>query len=60
MGYAIKCYFTQETAKPIYDIWSALADAGLATFLKESGSKPGISLCVWENEKDVHLQWFHK
>jgi hypothetical protein len=55
MGFAIKCYFTQETAKPIYDIWNTLADAGLATFLKESSSKPGITLCVWENEKEESL-----
>ncbi|MGZ3748045.1 MAG: hypothetical protein ACXWRE_11780 [Pseudobdellovibrionaceae bacterium] len=60
MGYAIKCYFTQETAKPIYEIWNALADTGLATFLKESGSKPGISLCVWENtQEDSLLELLH-
>jgi hypothetical protein len=55
MGYAIKCYFSQETAEPIYAIWNALANAGLATFLKESGSRPGITLCVWEDGQENSL-----
>lgn len=55
MGYAIKCYFTAETAKPIYNIWNSLAEKEIATFLKDSGSKPGITLSVWDNANEEEL-----
>ena len=49
MGYAIKFYFSEETAQPIYTIWKSLAEASLASFLLDSGSRPGFTLAVWEN-----------
>lgn len=56
MGFAIKCYFTPESAKPIYEIWDHLAKLGLASFLKDSQSRPGITLGLWENASDAHLR----
>ncbi|WP_413290265.1 2'-5' RNA ligase family protein [Bdellovibrio sp. HCB337] len=55
MAYAIKCYFSEETATPIRRIWKDLADSGLAEFLKQSGSRPGITLGTWENAPEGDL-----
>jgi len=56
MGYAIKCYFTRETAMPVIAIWDKLAEDGLADFLKNSGSRPGVSLGVWDHATENDLK----
>lgn len=55
MAYAIKCYFTEESSEPIHRIWKDLADAGLAEFLKQSGSRPGITFGIWEDAQESDL-----
>jgi 2'-5' RNA ligase len=55
MGYAIKWFFSANTARPILNIWDKLAEGKLATFLKESGSRPGITLCVWDSGNENEL-----
>jgi|GEM_PF-5247859 hypothetical protein len=49
MGYAIKAYLTEEAGAPIRRIWADIAAAGLGDFMIRSGSKPGLTLGVWEN-----------
>ncbi|WP_413944662.1 2'-5' RNA ligase family protein [Bdellovibrio sp. HCB-162] len=48
MGFAVKCYFTESTAAP--------DSVGLASFLKASGSRPGITLGLWEDVDEQSLR----
>jgi hypothetical protein len=58
MGFAIKCYFDEKSAAPIYKIWQSLAETGLADFMLRSGSRPGLTLGIWENADEVQLRQF--
>lgn len=55
MGYAAKCYFTDESSVQIKKIWDTLANAGLATFLKDSKSRPGLTLGLWDSGSEDDL-----
>ncbi|KYG64107.1 hypothetical protein AZI86_15005 [Bdellovibrio bacteriovorus] len=56
MGFAVKCYFSESTAAPVRAIWDTLDRAGLASFLKASGSRPGITLGLWEEVDEQSLR----
>lgn len=55
MAFALKCFFSEESARPIRKIWDSLAEAGLSSFLKNSGSSPGLTLGVFETENPDRL-----
>ena len=55
MAFAFKCFFSEETARPIRKIWDDLAAAGLSDFLKKSGSTPGLTLGVFEPRSESRL-----
>lgn len=58
MGYAIKLYFDEKSAAPIYKIWQSLADMRLADFMIKSGSRPGLTLGLWEQADELELNQF--
>jgi 2'-5' RNA ligase len=55
MAFAFKCFFSEESARPIRKIWDSVADAGLCSFLKNSGSTPGLTLGVFEMDNPERL-----
>lgn len=55
MAFAFKCFFSDESARPIRKMWDGLAEAGFSSFLKNSGSTPGLTLGVFETENPERL-----
>jgi hypothetical protein len=55
MAFAFKCFFSEESARPVRRIWDSLAEAGLSSFLKTSGSSPGLTLGVFDMEEPLGL-----
>jgi 2'-5' RNA ligase len=56
MPLAVKCFFSEDTARPIRRIWRELAASGLATFLQESNSTPGVTLGVLESADEGEVK----
>lgn len=56
MAFAFKCFFSEETAHPIRRVWDDLGRAGFSSFLKDSGSTPGVSLGVFEGDDASRLK----
>jgi 2'-5' RNA ligase len=61
MPYAAEAFFDEVSSDQIKRIWDQLHADGRASFMKESGSKPHITLGVW---KEVNVseanQWIQK
>ena len=55
MAFALKYFFTEETAKPIRDIWNHLSQEGFSSFMSDSGSTPGLTLGVFEDALEPEL-----
>lgn len=52
MGYAVELFFDTEAEQKIIEIWHALRAAGVSSTLMDIGSRPHISLAVW-NELEL-------
>lgn len=52
MGYAIEMYFDENGSKMIEEIWQALYEKEASTYMVESGSKPHITLAVYDEDFD--------
>lgn len=55
MAFALKCFFSEDSARPIRKIWNSVADGGLCDFLKNSGSTPGLTLGVFDTDSPDRL-----
>ncbi|MGK5089141.1 hypothetical protein WDW86_16440 [Bdellovibrionota bacterium FG-2] len=58
MGFAVKCFFSDASSKAIRLIWDDLANESLAQFMKDSGSRPGVTLGVWAEATADELSAF--
>ena len=56
MDFAIKTCFASPASELVRAIWDDLAQDGIATFMKTSGSFPGITLGVWEGGHEESLR----
>lgn len=55
MAFAFKLFFSEESSRPVRMIWDELDREKLASFLKASGSTPGLTLGVFDEGDEAEI-----
>lgn len=53
MGFAIELILDDDLAAPFQACWERLAERGISTFMAHCGSRPHVTLCIYD---DVDLE----
>ncbi|MBI3948251.1 MAG: 2'-5' RNA ligase family protein [Armatimonadetes bacterium] len=56
MGYAVEVYFDPQAEARVRLLWQRLADQGISSPLSAAGSRPHVSLAVFERGDPVRLR----